>query len=62
MKRKNPTIILYSFGEYSAWNRESKSIPKILNITTEIKAEPGTEFGYVLLYKTEKRRNVDFQN
>lgn len=61
MKRKNPTFILYSFGEYSTWNRESKSIPKILDITTEIKAKIGTEFGYVLHIKQGKGEMLDFK-
>lgn len=52
---------MYSFGEYSAWNRESKSIPKILDITSDIKAEIGTEFGYVLRIKQGKGEQLTFK-
>lgn len=61
MKRKHPTFKMYSFGEYSKWDRESKTIPKILNFSTEIKAEIGTEFGYVLHIKQGKGEVVSFK-
>ena len=61
MKRKNPTFKMYSFGEYSKWDRESKAIPKILNFSTEIKAEIGTEFGYVLHIKQGKGETITFK-
>ncbi len=53
MKRK-PIIKMYSFGEYSQWERGSKELPKILDFSTNIKAEIGTEFGYVLHIKNGK--------
>ena len=52
---------MYSFGEYSKWDRQSKSIPKILEFTTEIKAEIGTEFGYVLHIKQGKGETLTFK-
>ena len=52
---------MYSFGEYSAWDRESKAIPKILNFTTEIEAKIGTEFGYVLRIKQGKGELLTFR-
>ena len=52
---------MISFGEYSKWNSKSKEIPKILNITTEIEAEPGTEFGYVLEIKQGKGETIEFR-
>lgn len=61
MKRKNPTFKMYSFGEYSKWDRESKAIPKILNFSTEIKAKIGTEFGYVLHIKQGKGETITFK-
>lgn len=52
---------MYSYGEYAEWDRQSKSIPKILEITTEIKAEIGTEFGYVLHIKQAKGETLNFR-
>lgn len=61
MRRKKPIFDVHSYGEYSRWNRESKEIPKILNFTTTIKAEIGTEFGYVLHIKQGKSENIKYK-
>lgn len=61
MSRHKIKITLYSYGEYSKWNRESREIPKILNFATEIEAEAGTEFGYVLHIKQGKGETLTFQ-
>jgi len=61
MKKKKPIFKLYSFGEYTTWDRQSKTIPKILNFATEIKAEIGTEFGYVLHIKKGKGETLTFK-
>lgn len=61
MAKRRPTFKLYSYGEYSKWDRQSKEIPKILNFTTEIEAKIGTEFGYVLHIKNGKGETVMFK-
>jgi len=61
MAKRRPTFKMYSYGEYSKWDRESKEIPKIIDITTEIKASIGTEFGYVLHIKNGKGETVQFR-
>ena len=52
---------MLSFGAYSKWDRESKNIPKIQQITTDIAAETGTEFGYVLQIKQGKGETLGFR-
>jgi len=59
--KRNPTIKMYSFGEYSQWERGSKELPKILDFTTEIRAGTGTEFGYVLHIKNGKGETLTFE-
>ena len=61
MGKRKPIIKIYSYGEYSKWDRGSKEIPKILIFTTEIKAEIGTEFGYVLHIKNGKGEKLTFK-
>jgi len=61
MAKRRPTFKMYSYGEYSKWNRDSKEIPKILNFSTEIEAEIGTEFGYVLHVKQAKGEILTFK-
>ncbi len=61
MAKRRPEFRMYSYGEYSKWDRESRDIPQILEFTTEIKAAIGTEFGYVLHIKNGKGETVEFQ-
>lgn len=61
MARRKIKITMYSYGEYSGWDRKSKAIPRILKITTDIKAEIGTEFGYVLHIKQGKGETLTFR-
>lgn len=61
MGKRKPTFKMYSYGEYSKWDRDSKQIPKVLNFSTEIRAEIGTEFGYVLHIKQAKGEIVTFK-
>jgi hypothetical protein len=60
MAKRRPDFTLYSFGEYSKWDKNSHEIPKIKNITTKIEAETGTEFGYVLEIKHAKGETITF--
>ena len=61
MAKRKPIFKMYSYGEYSKWDRNSKEIPKILNFSTEIEAVPGTEFGYVLHVKQGKGETLTFK-
>lgn len=61
MARKKIDIELYSYGEYSEWDRNSRKLPKIVNITHTIEAEIGTEFGYVLKIKRGKGKKLEFK-
>ncbi|TCO04989.1 DUF3859 domain-containing protein [Natronoflexus pectinivorans] len=60
MPKKKPVIELYSYGIYAPWDRESKQIPKLLQITTDIPVEPEIEFGYVLKIKKAKGSSITF--
>ncbi len=61
MPRKRPVIDLYSYGIYSPWDRESRDLPKLKEITTEIPITPDVEFGYVLEIKGAKGETVEFE-
>lgn len=52
---------MYSWGEYSSWDKQSKDLPRILDISETVKAEIGTEFGYVLRIKKAKGKRLDFR-
>lgn len=61
MAKRRPTFKMYSYGEYSKWDRNSREIPKILEFTTKINAQIGTEFGYVLHIKNGKGQSIEFE-
>lgn len=61
MAKRRPTFKMYSYGEYSEWDRNSREIPKILDFTCEIEAKIGTEFGYVLHIKNGKGETLEFK-
>jgi len=61
MAKRRPEFRMYSYGEYSKWDRESREIPKIREFTSEINAKIGTEFGYVLHIKNGKGETINFR-
>ncbi len=61
MAKKKAQVEIYSYGEYTNWDRESKNLPKIVNISTLVEVELGTEFGYVLRIKQAKGMRIDFR-
>ncbi len=61
LNRRKFEVELYSYGEYSRWEKDSKALPRILNIDTRVEAEIGTEFGYVLRIKKAKGAKINFR-
>lgn len=60
MPKRKFEVELYSYGEYERWDKESRDIPRLLDITDVIEADIGTEFGYVLHIKKAKGKRIDF--
>ncbi|QZE14045.1 DUF3859 domain-containing protein [Halosquirtibacter laminarini] len=61
MAKKKLEVEMYSYGEYTQWDRNSKTLPKLLDITNIIKSDIGTEFGYVLIIKKAKGKRLSFR-
>lgn len=61
-KKKNRTIEIeiINYGEYSEWNRESEDLPKFKDLTHEVKAKIGVEFGMIVNIRKAKGRYLDF--
>lgn len=60
MPKIAPVFSIRSYGLYTAWDRESKTLPKIIKHTLDIPAEVGIEFGYILSVKKAKGEVLDF--
>ena len=61
MAKKKIEVEMYSYGEYTQWNKESKALPQLVEITDRIAAKDGTEFGYVLYVKKAKGKRIFFR-
>lgn len=49
-----------SYGKYTKWDRSSKKIPELVDLTTEVEAEIGVEFGMIVEIYQAKGRYLDF--
>jgi len=61
MAKKKITWELYSYGEYSNWERTSKKLPKLLNITDRVQISPDIEFGYIIKIKGAKGKKIEYR-
>ncbi|MFV0291678.1 MAG: DUF3859 domain-containing protein [Mangrovibacterium sp.] len=61
MGKKKAQVELYSYGEYSPWEKGNKSLPKLISITNTVSVDIGTEFGYVLRIKQAKGSKINFR-
>lgn len=51
---------IVSYGQYTTWDRESRDLPELINLTKEVKAEVGVEFGMIVEIFQGKGRFLDF--
>jgi hypothetical protein len=59
-KKPLPSVEIISYGEYSAWDRESKNLPQLVQLTNTVEASIGVEFGMVVEIKQGKGRVLEF--
>ncbi len=60
MAKKKPDVTMHSHGQYDGWDRESKELPNLLKITTEIKTDLDVEFGYILRIRNARNSKITF--
>ena len=51
---------MHSYGLYDGWDRNSKDLPNLVKITSEIEAELGIEFGYILRIRNARNSKITF--
>jgi len=61
MAKKKPEVTLHSHGLYDGWNRETKELPSLVKITTEIDAKLEVEFGYILRIRNARNSKITFR-
>jgi hypothetical protein len=61
MAKRKIEVELYSYGLYSSWDRQSKDLPRLLDICESITIKPGIEFGCVIKIKGAKGKLLQFK-
>ena len=59
-KKPLPKIEIVSYGRYTKWDRESRKLPELEDLTYEVKAKVGVEFGMIVEIFQAKGRFLDF--
>lgn len=50
-----------SYGKYTKWDRDSRDLPELVDLTNEVEAEIGVEFGMIVEIYQAKGRYLDFK-
>lgn len=61
MAKKKPDVTMHSHGLYDGWDRNSKDLPNLVKITTEIEAALDIEFGYILRIRNARNSKIKFR-
>ncbi len=60
MAKRKPEVRIRSFGIYSTWDAHSKTLPKIVAITTTVAATLDVEFGFIVNIKWAKNQELEY--
>ena len=60
-KKRKPEISIHSYGLFDGWNRESKTLPNLVKMTSEIEATLDVEFGYILRIRHARNSKITFR-
>jgi len=60
MPKRKPAIRVRSYGIYNGWNAGSKTLPKVVEITTTIPAQIDIEFGFVVNITGAKNQQLRY--
>lgn len=61
MAKKKPEVTMHSYGLYDGWDRNSRELPNLVKITSEIQTELDIEFGYILRIQNARNSRITFR-
>ena len=61
MPKKKIDVQMHSYGLYDGWDRDSKELPNLVKITTEVEASIDVEFGYILRIRGGRNAKMTFR-
>lgn len=60
-KKPLPEVEIISYGQYTRWDRNSRELPELVELRSEIPADIDVEFGMVLEIRGAKGRYLTFR-
>jgi len=60
-KKPLPKVTVLSFGRYTKWDRDDPALPELVDLTDQVKAEVGVEFGMVVELVQARGRYLDYK-
>ena len=48
MAKRKPEIRMRTYGVYTKWDSDARTLPKIREVTTKVKAVVDVEFGFII--------------
>lgn len=58
MAKKKPEVRLRSWGIYSRWDADAKTLPELREVTTHVPAEIDIEFGFVVNIRSARNEKL----
>lgn len=52
---------MHSYGQYEGWNHDSKNLPRLVKITTQVETTLDVEFGYILRIRNARNSKITFR-
>ena len=58
MAKRKPEIRMRTYGVYTKWDSDARTLPKIREVTTKVKAMVDVEFGFIVNITGGKNREL----
>lgn len=60
MPKRKPETRMRTYGIYNQWDSEAKTLPKISEVTTRVRADIDVEFGFIVNVTGAKNRELTY--
>ncbi|NND96863.1 MAG: DUF3859 domain-containing protein [Pirellulaceae bacterium] len=60
MAKRKPEIKMRSYGVYTQWNSDTKELPDLKDVATQVRAEIDIEFGFIVNIKNAKNQELTY--
>lgn len=60
MAKQKPAVTLTNYGIYSQWDEYARTLPKLIEVTTDVPLREHIEFGFIVNIKRAKNEKVHY--